>query len=430
MLYHINHFSQPQHITPTPGAAGGGSSNTPLQPQALLMQFAPCLVSSEYRNLLINKSTNIKNLVDFDNSYQIERFASIDIGIDYLMGMIHTTDFYGFVAYIESVFKFEFTIKEEIKHHGCYKFERQFLDPLSGVKIFHKYSDDVDIHTAAVIIPGQPCRSLTKDEILNFVVTASQQYRLDFTCIDVCIDDYFKRVNFKKLYQLAQAGDVAGTTVYKYIAGGVVGDWGVDEADTIYFGSKRCNLKVYNADFLHNIDAFRWEGRFREDRAKTLVNYIVENYYNYSDDLNKNLVAIYRYLGNKVLNISKFIKRYGDKKQSISRFKRYRFYQSLLNAVGELPLEILKEPPKPHIDESEFIVNRFNWFNRQVFKSIMMMRDVFGDLWEPIFEQCLQSTKPRFNNSDIIVKNKLSRFMTQIRSSLTSDDFVASLIPF
>ena len=407
-----------------PLAERGGRSNTPQIPQKDFCKYHLAMLSDEivtYRYFLTNYSTstvknNKKKEVEIIHPLVIKK-PIVDIGIDYLMGMIKnisTEVFSNLCKYLSNVFQVELDYSDEPKHHGNYRFEEQLTSPVNGLKIFYKLNLS-GTYTLALICPGKSLRPLSKTDIFEFIIRVMSVFKCKFTRIDVRLDDYRKRVSFGYLHRLAVRGDVAGAQKRLYMTGGIVGDKGSAKSESMYLGSKRQQLNVYNADFLHEIDAYRWEGRFREKRCTDICNFIVENYHDLSDNQDSQLMFILQYLGNKVLNIAKFIKRNGDKKQAISRFKRHAFYQSLLDDVGELDPEILKIEPDPKLNTVEFVRQSFDWLNRTCFKRIQLLIQAFGKkFFYRVFDSCLSNAADRFNSSDYIRMRDVMMFFDDI----------------
>lgn len=413
----------------------GGSSNTPPQPQSktfkylLLTTYGQSISSwlTFVNRPLSSSSFTLGATPAYDYAKaELVKFK-IDIGIDYLMGTLKVSDPDPFIKYLCSVYDLKFELKEHPKHHGCYEFTHQLIDPVSGGKIYYLFDEINDVYILAVILPGEVVRSVSKLDNIHFIIRSVAVYRLCFTVIDIKIDDYLKRVDFSFLHKLAKKGHVAGSQKYLFLSGGVVGDYGASKADTIYFGSKRSNLKVYNSDFIRQDNAYRWEGRFREKKCTTIINYLINNFNDFESDDSVQLSRLFKYLGNKVLNIAKFIHR-KSKKQSTSRYKTYRFYQSLLDDVGELDPSILKDDFVPRLSTAELLRNSFKWFNRQVFKRLFTIKESFGNkLFYSTLDKMFTLKSMQFTDKDNILLCKLSNHLSQI-NPLHRIDYVNSLV--
>ena len=356
--------------------------------------------------------------------------CAIDIGIDYLMGVLrrlHPNKANSFISYVSQAFDCELDFKERFKHHGCYEFNYVYECPMSGLKIYYEMNDDTTV-TLAFVAPGKSLRPLAISQIFDFIVRARSVYNCDFTLIDICVDDYKKRSSFKQLNNLAKKGDVAGAKNRLYIDGGVVGDRGIEQAETMYLGSKRQVLRIYNAEFLHGIPAYRWEGRFREDRCRTIINFILQHYQDFVENPEEQLAFILKFLGNKVMAISKFVHRKGDKKQAITRFRRYAFYESILKDIGEIDPKLLKNEPKPKLNSYEFVLKSFDWLNRQVFKRLALLEESFGFNFGNLFDDCLQSARDRYSNADDIRQRAINDFIKDIPQH-NLKEFTKQLVP-
>ena len=385
----------------------GSVSNTPLNRKKLLELTCnplPVDVLAEVNNCNTERVTS---------ELHQEILSKVDIGIDYLMGNIRLTrtEFSRFLAYVCSSFKIELDFREESITHGRYRFTHQAVSPINGLKLFYKLLPTGKV-LVAFICPGKSLRPLSFYDVVCFITRLVSAYNAKFTRIDIRLDDYVRRVSIKYLEHLAESGDVAGVSKYKGINSGAIGDEGDSNSRSLYLGSKRRILNIYNAEFMHGIPADRWEGRFREDRASNIANYIADNIDDFVDDPTEMLVHLLQYCGNKVLDIAKFIDRKGNKSQAISKFKRYDFYQSLLDDVGELDPALLKDEPKPKLNAYQFVTQTFDWLNRQVFKRLAMMESCFGSaLFDTIYNRCLSNALDNFNKVDMIRENDTREFI-------------------
>lgn len=334
--------------------------------------------------------------------------CNVVINCDYLQGVgtLHDIkDIKAFKALIESQFK----TKLSVQHPSYFKSGIHIYDHVAECPITHIkfcYIEDLvyegDSYSSTYrymfAIPGTPLRSVHPESWLTFVVRASEVYRAKFTRFDVRVDDYKRRVQIKKLVNLAKSGDVARVQQFMHIEAGAIGQ--KDTISTVYFGSKRRQLIIHNAEFLHDLNCDRWEARFREVRAKECVRYIVDNFdVDSSEDILVQINNILRYLGNKALKIVDFVKRKGDKNQGIKRYRRYSFFASLLKDIGEV--DLLPPIRDPKLNAIEFIQKSFNWFNRQVFKRFALLEQIFETNFPYIIQMCMNIASERFYNSDM-----------------------------
>ena len=334
--------------------------------------------------------------------------CNVVINCDYLQGVGTLHDIKqieAFKALIESQFKTELSVRHpSYFKSGIHIYDHVAECPITKIKFC--YVEDIvyegnsysSTYRYMFAIPGTPLRSVHPESWMIFVVRASEVYRAKFTRFDVRVDDYKRRVKLKKLVKLAKSGDVARVQQFMHIEAGAIGQ--KDTISTVYFGSKRRQLIIHNAEFLHDLKCDRWEARFREVRAKECVRYIIENF---NIDSSKNILVqinnVLRYLGNKALKIVDFIKRRGDKAQGIKRYRRYNFFTSLLKDIGEL--DLLPPIRDPKLNAIEFIQKSFNWFNRQVFKRFALLEQIFKTNFPYIIQMCMNIASERFDNEDL-----------------------------
>ena len=363
--------------------------------------------------------------------------CSVVINCDYLQGLGTLHDIkqvQAFKALIESQFK----TKLSVRHPSYFKSGIHIYDHVAECPITHIkfcYIEDIvyegDSYSSTYrymfAIPGTPLRSIHPESWLTFVVRASEVYRAKFTRFDVRVDDYKRRVQIKKLVKLAKSGDVARVQQFMHIEAGAIGQ--SDTISTVYFGSKRRQLIIHNAEFLHDLKCDRWEARFREVRAVECVRYIVDNF---NVDSSENILVqinnILRYLGNKAIKIVDFVKRKGDKKQGIKRYRRYGFFASLLKDIGEV--DLLPPIRDPKLNAIEFIQKSFNWFNRQVFKRFALLEQIFKTNFPYVIQMCMNLATERFDNDDLRWYEKMDEIFGNLNYLEINEFARQRLIPY
>jgi len=362
--------------------------------------------------------------------------CNVVINCDYLQGvgtLQNIKQIEAFKALIESQFK----TKLPVQHPSYFKSGIHIYNNVAECPITHIkfcYVEDIvyegDSYSSTYrymfAIPGTPLRSIHPESWMIFVVRANEVYRAKFTRFDVRVDDYKRRVQIKKLVKLAKSGDVARVQQFMHIEAGAIGQ--KDTISTVYFGSKRRQLIIHNAEFLHDLNCDRWEARFREVRAKECVRYIVDNFdIDSSECILVQINNILRYLGNKALKIVDFIKRKGDKKQGIERYRRYSFISSLLKDIGEV--DLLPPIRDPKLNAIEFIQKSFNWFNRQVFKRFALLEQIFKTNFPYIIQMCMSIASERFDNSDMRWYEEMSMLFTDINYIEINEFAIHRLMP-
>lgn len=351
------------------------------------------------------------------------------INCDYLQGVGTVYDIKqveAFKALIESQFK----TKLPIQHPSYFKSGIHIYDHVADcpiTKIKFCYIEDTvyeggnysSTYRYMFSIPGTPLRSVHPESWMTFVVRASEVYKAKFTRFDVRVNDYKRRVDLKKLVKLAKSGDVARVQQFMHIEAGAIGQ--KDTISTVYFGSKRRQLIIHNAEFLHDLNCDRWEARFREVRAKECVRYIINNFDIESDeDILVQINNVLRYLGNKAVKIVDFVKRKGDKAQGLKRYRRYSFFTSLLKDIGEV--DLLPPIRDPKLNAIEFVQKSFDWFNRQVFKRFALLEQIFKTNFPYIIQICMNLASERFDRDDSRWYEKMNEVFDSM-SYLDINDF-------
>ena len=337
---------------------------------------------------------------------------NVTINCDWIQG---TAKFYSrstlskFQRFIENSFNSRLVVEPGHYHNGM-TYDHIGVCPINGSKISYIQDKTSQVYSVGFSIPGKALREVHPLVWLTFIVRAVASFKVKMTRLDVAVDDYKRRVEISKILELAQKGDCAKVQKYLYIISGAIGE--VKGVDSIYLGSNRRLLNIYNAEYMHGKDAERWEGRFREERAEHLAQYIVDHFDIDSDvPLNNQINDCLRYMGNYVLKIVDFVKREGDKSRELKRYRRYKFYYSLLKDIGEV--DIGKLPKRENLNAAEFVQRTFDWGNRQVFKAFALMSVAFSFESGYLFNECLAAAAKRFNRDDILRIEQIQTFINQ-----------------
>ena len=349
------------------------------------------------------------------------------------MGTIGLTrqQFVSLSHYVASTFNCKLISQKHHTQHGCYSYTHRCHSPINGIKLLYLKGHGVN-YRASIIIPGKALRTLHFHDILAFMTRLTHVFRVKFTRIDLCMDDYRRRVSYKFLHSLAIQGETAGAQLYDGRRSGVCGDKGLSGSDSIYFGSKRRILNIYNAEFMHGIPADRWEARFREDYCLDVCNYLTNNFDGdanpYTEESDNNIQHLLTYCAHKVLGIVKFIHRKGKaKNQSVKTYKRYAFYDSFFKEIDEIDPRALRNSPTPDLNSYQFVVRSFDWLNRQVFKRLVTLKKSFGsELFSIVLSACYANAYENFTEADHVRLEDTTKFMKKVKSDYLQQ-FLAQL---
>ncbi len=147
-----------------------------------------------------------------------------------------------------------------------------------------------------------------------------------------------------------------------------------------------------------------------------------------NDDSNVSFIT--KYLGNKALNVAKFVKRNGDKKQALNRYERYEFYQSLLDDVGEIDLKAYRKPKNEDLPPSEYLIKKIKWLRQQVFKTLHILKEVFGqETFDFLMNICISSCSMKLTRKDKIIIEDIQKYLDQL-SHLSEIDLLNKFIGF
>jgi Replication initiation factor len=156
----------------------------------------------------------------------------------------------------------------------------------------------------------------------------------DFNCtrLDICLDDYERRVKFETLKAIGEVGHYRLVQSFKVIQSTPTDGDSKALVGTCYFGKSDKMYRFYNAQAVHGIDADRWELQLRNELAwATMAEYV-----------------------NDPSCLSSFIVSeidFGIGSEQYRDFVRFDWWQSLIDDVASAR-RIQREPYEPDLSRS------------------------------------------------------------------------------
>ena len=363
-------------------------------------------------------NTPLKHRVDIERRILSKQFSDlsvygqnscpiggVSVNLDYLQctGLI-TADHGGYemldklLSFIRSFLDVSLIDTGKPFHNGSWDYQYKYTSVNGVIFAYGFFPEGLRYYLQ---LPGIPLRMLEVIQWKALISGLFFDFSANFTRLDICVDDYKRRITGQKLVQLAQKGDVARVLKYFYIESGLIGNPG---ETTVYFGSGRKQLYFYNAEFLHKIPADRWESRFREKKAHLIASNIAEFEYSFGEEGHKELTQdeilerMLRYMGSVCLGCVDFVHRSGRKQRSLNEFSRYRFWNSLIEDVGGIQHVSV---PVPKLDVVKFVAKTVKWLDRSVFKRLASLHVSFGkDVFSDYLDQEIRLASSRFNDYD------------------------------
>jgi hypothetical protein len=202
------------------------------------------------------------------------------------------------------------------------------------------------------------CRDILA--LINFKVTR----------LDICIDDYFKRLNELDIKKAAEVGNFAIVkTISPYRThkkGGFV------EGFTWYFGSKNSDnfARFYDkaVESKGEIDSYRLEGQFADEKAHLIWKQWLAIPDSDFDDISP------RFLSGSVLGLVEFTDRLngkGGREKNISRMNRLPWWQQFIEACGAHIRHSVARPDTS-LDRAK------KWIEKQVMPTLAVIQKAMG----------------------------------------------------
>ncbi len=280
---------------------------------------------------------------------------SISCRFDYLQGTFYFSELDFFSRLLDKLSGLLFPVVDQWfwLDHGMFSgefFSRAFTS-LSGFRGGIRWDRDQGKYRGILFISGQFLECLDAS-LQRRLVCALKRLQFRFTRVDVCLDDWNRRIQFewvkkagdKGLYRYFQHFDYRASCLSK-----------TDQiVPTCVFGADLSDkkLRFYNAEAVHGFLADRWELQLRRDYAQKVI-----------DD--------YLSLGASVLpafvvGAIDFV----EFKVKLTRdYCRVAWWQSLIDAVDFEPRRISVKPSVPNIDRV------LVWLQKQVAPSLAVLHE-------------------------------------------------------
>lgn len=234
-------------------------------------------------------------------------------------------------------------------------------------------------------ISGEDCRRLGNARLRGFMVWANK-YLLNLSCsrIDICIDDYAKKIQFSDLENAIENENCSGFRTGRSIKNHErkYPGW------TVYVGSRSSEfmVRIYNkfAESKGKIDSYRWESEIKGDTANALFPLLLE--FPESDEEYQSKLIDY------AIGKIKFIEKI-DK--NISRCPLLDWWKEWLEFIKAVPKKIFVARQETSLARTK------QWMQKSVAKSLAMINESLGCYYFPHFlEELIISGKERMKNID------------------------------
>jgi len=117
---------------------------------------------------------------------------------------------------------------------------------------------------------GSFCRTFSYPDLFSLVSYLSTLENCNFTRLDLCLDDYQRRIDFNSCRLAGLSGSFKPFRNFKCINSYFKES--ATSALTCYFGSTSKLIRFYNAEVVHGISADRWELQLRDQFALSAFN--------------------------------------------------------------------------------------------------------------------------------------------------------------
>jgi DNA relaxase NicK len=232
-------------------------------------------------------------------------------------------------------------------------------------------------------IPGKVCASVPLNLLLRFFEVVND-LNDEVVCsrIDICVDDFTKRLTFDHLSAALKDKNYSGFRTCQGIQN-------YDDANgwTIYLGSRQSEhmVRIYNksAESLGRVDSIRWESEYKGEKANAIFKSLAR-----AVTLDSSVKLLKGYVLGKV----QFIDR-SDK--NLERCNMLDWWLEFVMYLGYERCQVLCEKPVTSI-ESKVI-----WIKKQVEKALALVSRAYGsERFQVFVDECVASGGDRLRRFD------------------------------
>ena len=235
-------------------------------------------------------------------------------------------------------------------------------------------------------VSGRACSSVPLELLLRFFeIVHSNNPEVECKRLDICLDDYSKRLTFENLCAALDAENYSG-----FRNGLAIKNFDKSGGWTVELGSRQSDhfVRAYNksAQSKGRIDAVRWESEFKGDKANYIYHQLASQ---------KTVVDSMACLELYVFGDFNFIHK-DDK--NLERCDKLDWWAEFLDWVGFGRAKVLIEKPVTSIE------SRIIWIKKQVEKSLALLSRAFGlDDFDSFIDDCVASGSRRLKRFDDIL---------------------------
>lgn len=232
-------------------------------------------------------------------------------------------------------------------------------------------------------ITGKACASVSLDLLLRFIECARSQ-NPEITCsrIDICLDDFSRRLTFDKLCNALESGQYSG-----FSSSHVVRNFDGSGGWTVYLGSRESQhfARIYNkeAESKGLIKSTRFESEFKGDKANSIFVALSQA---------PCLGSAIRLMRGYIFGNFNFIER---KDKNLERCSMLDWWAEFVEYTGFERLRLLIEKPVPTVER------RVKWIHKQVEKTMALLCRAFGrKRFAKFVNECVKSGSERLKRID------------------------------
>jgi hypothetical protein len=294
--------------------------------------------------------------------------AISSIGIDWISGTCPFDKLKALQDYLCNFFDSE----PEYHEHGLYRFERSMTLAPYGVSIHWDTSsaraESVHGGRVMVIIPGEACNAISAARVRMLLHDLCFRFWMLGTRIDLCFDDYERRVSIDDVAAACEAGNVAGFRRWERRAPKKLN--GQKEGDSVCLGRRGENgsgkyMRIYDK-FLESkgeLNCIRWEVEFGAEKARSVVFALAK-----CETMESYAVLMAALIGGAV----DFIVRHG---KNLDRADRVQWWEGIREFLGKAVLRGIRK--------ELHVVAAKEWVEKCVVPSLRMIVAAtgFDDFW-------------------------------------------------
>jgi hypothetical protein len=312
----------------------------------------------------------------------------IALGIDFyhlaLRSVPDLSHAYGIISQVEDFYSDRLEIRPYQKMQFGKTWDGGSVSSVRGIRVYWADASGGQPGQLLLVVPAKPIRSVTQWDNAVFLLHLIEDYKGEFTRLDIALDDFGKRLDFDAVSDAIAENNYFHFSKFRDIKSG--SRVATEEGRTIYMGSTASPkfLRLYNkaVESGGETDSYRLELVLKGEHAKLVGRY-------WTEMVSQPEEVVSRWLASLVVGAVDFRERVSKNRERCPLLGWWADFCAAVDAAG-----IRLVLPK----KEGCLVRTMDALEFQYAPTIAVIAEVLGAAFEPYIEQLRQAGKDRMGS--------------------------------